>query len=85
MPYESIQPLRRKPSGTALGLLRGLLSLLIVLSLPPGAGVALLGLASALAWRLAVFLPRVLTRATPACGGGERRRQRTATPACGSA
>lgn len=39
------------------GLLRSLLSSLIVLALPPGAGVALIALASALAWRL----PQLLT------------------------
>lgn len=47
-----------------LGLLRSLLGSLIVLALPPGAGTALIGLATALAWRLPALFPG-LTR-TPA-------------------
>ncbi len=40
-------------ASTTLRLLCGLMSTLIVLALPPGAGVALLELASLLAWRFA--------------------------------
>lgn len=49
---------RRRLALPLPGLLRSLLSALIVLALPPGAGLALIALASALAWRL----PQLLTR-----------------------
>lgn len=55
-------PSRQKLTVAALGILRSLLGSLIVLSLPPGAGVALIQLASSLAWRLPVLLPRLARR-----------------------
>jgi hypothetical protein len=48
--------------GSILGVLRGLLHSLIVLALPHGAGLALIALASTLAWRLPVLMSALARR-----------------------
>lgn len=48
--------------GPGLVVLRGLLSSIVVLALPPGVGVALIVLASAPSWRLVAFVPALARR-----------------------
>lgn len=55
-------PGSRKRQLALPGLLRSLVTALVILALPPGAGVALLGLVTALAWRLPQLLAELACR-----------------------
>jgi hypothetical protein len=73
------------PVGSFLSVLRGLLNSLIVLSLPPGAGLALITLVSALAWRLLAFLSAIARcdrYDTKRGAGGDTVHPRTRVKAC---